>query len=186
MDNTYVFSVIKISMITTCWIESTSSYDGIWYRVWIDKGPRLNCWNVDKRRQRRCKIGRNVKHIDIIYIYTQFPLQWLCWLRLANRNPLRDLMLKPAGHWMDPYFHILIHCNSLMGGGVGGGGGGGLSSGERTGRVLQAISSVMNPPILVALVDTVRSFFKPKSVSWIICSIWNGECHQVSAFHRKL
>ena len=23
---------------------------------------------------------------------------------------LRDLMLKPAGPWMDPYFHLSIHC----------------------------------------------------------------------------
>ena len=26
------------------------------------------------------------------------------------RFPLRDLMLKPAGPWMDPYFHLSIHC----------------------------------------------------------------------------
>ena len=23
---------------------------------------------------------------------------------------LRDFMLKPAGPWMDPYFHLLINC----------------------------------------------------------------------------
>ena len=56
---------------------------------------------------------------------------------------LRDLMLKPAGRWMDPYFHLLIHCILIVfycGG-----------RGDRTaaictnwsGRVLQAISSVM-------------------------------------------
>ena len=34
-------------------------------------------------------------------------------LRLKRRkkvSSLRDLMLKPAGPWMDPYFHLSIHC----------------------------------------------------------------------------
>ena len=30
--------------------------------------------------------------------------------RLEILQPLRDLMLKPAGPWMDPYFHLSIHC----------------------------------------------------------------------------
>ena len=36
----------------------------------------------------------------------------LVWL-----GSLRDLMLKPAGPWLDPYFHLLIHCILLRSGG---------------------------------------------------------------------
>ena len=38
-----------------------------------------------------------------IYFISQFE-------EMLGHGTLRDLMLKDAGPWMDPYFHLLIHC----------------------------------------------------------------------------
>ena len=38
-----------------------------------------------------------------IYFISQFQ-------EMLGHGTLRDLMLKAAGPWMDPYFHLLIHC----------------------------------------------------------------------------
>ena len=42
--------------------------------------------------------------------YTFTPLLRCHSLLSRKPHPLRGLMLKPAGPWMDPYFHLLIHC----------------------------------------------------------------------------
>ena len=65
---------------------------------------------------------------------------------MGSASPLRDLMLKPAGHWMDPYFHLLIHYILLWGRGEWT-----AAQHSNRGRVLQAISSIMlaatRPPV---------------------------------------
>ena len=48
---------------------------------------------------------------EINSLFGQFLSRFLInQIRFLAQLSLRDLMLKPAGAWMDPYFHLLIHC----------------------------------------------------------------------------
>ena len=77
-----------------------------------------------------------------------FSVLTVCWfwciLLSATgqiRSSLRDLMLKPAGPWMDPYFHLSIHCILIVF--YCGGRGDRTAAIGAVGSFTEAISSVM-------------------------------------------
>ena len=47
-----------------------------------------------------------IKTLEVAIVIVNFARD----ARMNTVNTLRDLMLKPAGPWMDPYFHLSIYC----------------------------------------------------------------------------